>query len=95
MILHVRKSLDDKKLRQELSRLRGQLRDGWHYKQIIGRSAPMQRVFSMIERAGAVKTTVLITGKSGTGKEMVARALHEASPPQRGSVSRAQLWGDP
>ena len=80
LLHHVRKTLEDKRLRQELSRLRGQLRDGWHYRHIIGRSASMQKVFSMIERAGTVKTTVLITGDSGTGKEMVARALHEASP---------------
>ncbi len=80
LLHHVRKTLEDKRLRQEVSRLRGQLRDGWHFRHIIGRSAAIQKVFSMIERAAAVKTTVLITGDSGTGKEMVARALHEASP---------------
>jgi DNA-binding NtrC family response regulator len=84
LLHHVRKSLDDKRLRQELSRLRGQLREGWHYRHIIGRSAAMQRVFGIIERAAPVKTTVLITGESGTGKEMVARALHEASPRRGG-----------
>ena len=85
LLHHVRKASEDKRLRQELSRLRGQLRDGWHYRHIIGRSGSMQKVFSMIERAGAVKTTVLITGDSGTGKEMVARALHEASPRKGGA----------
>jgi DNA-binding NtrC family response regulator len=80
LLAHVKKALDDKRLRQELSRLRGQLREGWHYRHIIGRSAAMQKVFSVIDRAAAVKTTVLITGESGTGKEMVARALHEGSP---------------
>src|SRR5712671_4001706 len=78
LLHHVRKALEDKKLRQELSRLRGQLRDGWHYRHIIGRGSAMQKVFGLIERAAAVKTTVLVTGESGTGKEMVARALHEA-----------------
>ena len=80
LLAHVKKVADDKKLRQELLRLRGQLREGWHYRHIIGRSASMQKVFAVIERAAPVKTTVLITGESGTGKEMVARALHEASP---------------
>ena len=84
LLHHVRKTLEDKRLRLELSRLRGQLREGWHYRHIIGRSPLMQKVFSVIERAGAVKTTVLITGDSGTGKEMVARALHEASPRRNG-----------
>jgi DNA-binding NtrC family response regulator len=84
LLVQVRKALEDKRLRQELSRLRGQLREGWHYRNIIGKSAGMRQVFSVIDRAAAVKTTVLITGESGTGKEMVARALHEASPRKGG-----------
>jgi DNA-binding NtrC family response regulator len=81
---HVKKALEDKRLRQELSRLRGQLREGWHYRHIIGRGPSMQQVFSVIDRAAPVKTTVLVTGESGTGKEMVARALHEGSPRRTG-----------
>ncbi|MDD5309502.1 MAG: sigma-54 dependent transcriptional regulator [Deltaproteobacteria bacterium] len=46
---------------------------------IIGRSAPMQAVFQVIERVAATPSTVLITGESGTGKELIARALHENS----------------
>src|SRR5947209_9175623 len=84
LLAHVSKALEDKRLRLELSRLRGQLREGWHYRHIIGRSAAMQKVFAVIERAAPVKTTVLVTGESGTGKEMVARALHEASPRRGG-----------
>src|SRR5581483_5442503 len=80
LLQHVKKLAEEKRLRQEVSRLRGQLREGWHYRHIIGRSPPMQQVFSMIDRAAAVKTTVLVTGESGTGKEMIARALHEGSP---------------
>jgi len=85
LLQHVKRLADQKALRSEVSRLRSQLREGWHFKHIIGRSSAMQSVFSMIERAGAVKTTVLITGESGTGKEMVARALHEASPRRAGA----------
>src|SRR5437588_3059052 len=66
LLHHVRKALEDKKLRQELSRLRGQLREGWHYRHIIGRSPSMQKVYAIIERAAPVKTTVLLTGESGT-----------------------------
>src|SRR5258705_3967136 len=84
MLLHVKKALEDKRLRQELSRLRGQLREGWHYRNIIGQSPAMQQVFAIIDRAAAVKATVLISGESGTGKEMVARALHEAGPRKGG-----------
>jgi DNA-binding NtrC family response regulator len=84
LLVQVKKSLEDKRLRQELSRLRGQLREGWHYRNIIGKSPAMRQVFSVIDRAAPVKTTVLISGESGTGKEMVARALHEASPRKSG-----------
>jgi DNA-binding NtrC family response regulator len=84
LLLHVKKALEDKRLRAELSRLRGQLREGWHYRNIIGQSAAMQQVFALIDRAAAVKATALIAGESGTGKEMVARALHEAGPRRGG-----------
>lgn len=47
-----------------------------NYHGIIGFSAPMQRVFSMIESLTNIPTTVLINGESGTGKELVAAALH-------------------
>lgn len=46
---------------------------------IIGRSGPIQEVYSVIDRVADSPTTVLVTGESGTGKELVARALHEQS----------------
>jgi len=46
---------------------------------ILGRSKPMQEVFSMIERVGKTEASVLILGESGTGKELVARAIHYTS----------------
>jgi DNA-binding NtrC family response regulator len=80
LLVQVRKALEDRRLRQELSRLRGQLREGWHYRNIVGQSSAMQPIFAMIDRAAPVKATVLLIGESGTGKEMVARALHEGGP---------------
>jgi transcriptional regulator with GAF, ATPase, and Fis domain len=47
---------------------------------LIGRSDVMRRVFTLIERVGASAATVLIEGETGTGKELAARALHDASP---------------
>jgi DNA-binding NtrC family response regulator len=46
---------------------------------IIGRSATIQAIYSVLDRVADTPTTVLITGESGTGKELVARALHERS----------------
>src|SRR6266536_5478128 len=56
--------------------LKRQLREKYHFNQIIGTSPKMQVVFRLIERVAQTDTTVLILGESGTGKELVARALH-------------------
>ena len=58
-------------LRQEMNR-------GWDA--FIGTSKPMQELYQLIQRAGPSKASVLITGETGTGKELAARALHNASP---------------
>src|SRR6476659_5515726 len=47
---------------------------------IIGRSGKMQALYQMIETVAQVQSTVLVTGDSGTGKELVARAIHDTSP---------------
>jgi len=52
----------------------------YRFSQIIGRSPAMQRVFQIIERVAPSHTTVLISGRTGTGKELVARAIHFHSP---------------
>jgi DNA-binding NtrC family response regulator len=48
--------------------------------EMIGRSAPIQRLFHEIEKVSPTKASVLITGESGTGKELIARAIHRLSP---------------
>lgn len=48
--------------------------------QMLGSSEPMQRVYKFVERASGTDATVLITGETGTGKELAARALHDNSP---------------
>lgn len=50
-----------------------------HFHRLIGASASMQKIYMMIENIGKVDTSVLITGPSGTGKELVAEALHRES----------------
>jgi Nif-specific regulatory protein len=53
--------------------------DLWAPAAIVGRSAPMRELYSLIDRVAGTETTVLVAGESGTGKELVARALHERS----------------
>jgi DNA-binding NtrC family response regulator len=56
--------------------LRKQLKKKYHFDQIIGTSPGMQQVLKMIERVADTDSTILIRGENGTGKELVARALH-------------------
>ena len=58
--------------------LERELKEHRQFHRIIGRSEPMQKVYSLIKALARVQTTVLITGESGTGKELVAEALHLA-----------------
>jgi transcriptional regulator with PAS, ATPase and Fis domain len=52
------------------------IEERFHFKNIIGRSKPMLKVFNMMENVIDTDSTVLITGQSGTGKEIIARAIH-------------------
>lgn len=63
----------------EVHDLRRQLNRDSHYHDLIGESSGMQTVFSQIEAVAVLDTTVLIEGETGTGKELVARAIHRAS----------------
>ncbi len=63
----------------EVHDLRRQLNQDSHYHDLIGESASMRTVFSQIQAVAVLDTTVLIEGETGTGKELVARAIHRAS----------------
>ena len=58
--------------------LRSEVEKGWSG--FVGTSAAMRSVYRMIEQVGPTKTSVLIQGETGTGKELAARAIHRASP---------------
>jgi len=85
MLLTMEKALEERRLRHEVTTLRKELRTRYHFESIIGKSRAMQEVFSLIEQVGGSRSTVMIYGKSGTGKELVAKAIHYNS--QRASKS--------
>ena len=59
-----------------LLRLERELQERNQFQNIIGQSPKMQEIYNLIEDLKDIETTVLITGPSGTGKELVARAIH-------------------
>jgi len=85
-LLHVLESaLEQRRLKMENAYLRAQLEERYSFAGIIGKSTAMARLFQLLETVAPTGSTILITGETGTGKEVVARAIHHASPrrPQR------------
>jgi len=72
----VEKGLKERRLKEENVLLKKELKERYSFKNMIGRSKPMQEIFGLIDKISGTDSTVLITGESGTGKEMAARALH-------------------
>lgn len=70
------RALESRATKTRLELLENEVRDRHRFDNMIGRSAAMQRVFQIIQRAAQTSATVLISGRTGTGKELVARALH-------------------
>ena len=67
------------RISEENTYLRGELDTQFNFGEIVGDSAPMQSVYSVIQKVAQTDSSVIIYGESGTGKELVARAIHKAS----------------
>jgi two-component system response regulator AtoC len=76
----MRKGLKERDLRFENQYLREQLKDRYSFGSIVGCGRPMKKIFELIEAVAGLNTTVLVQGETGTGKELIAKAIHFNSP---------------
>ena len=79
----VRKVMEVKTLREENVRLKEELGHRYAFDNIIGRGARMREILGSVERVAPTRTTVLLCGESGVGKDLIARAIHFHSPRAR------------
>ena len=84
LLIVVARTLERKLLEEEVRRLQRQLQSRNSFQGMIGKSAKMQEVFSLLEKAASTTANVLLRGESGTGKELVARAVHACGPRRSG-----------
>jgi DNA-binding NtrC family response regulator len=80
LLIHISKAQKEGLLLRENRLLRMEVRKKFEFNNIIGKSKKMQEIFSLIEKVALGSSTVIIYGGSGTGKELVAKAIHYHSP---------------
>jgi DNA-binding NtrC family response regulator len=80
MVMRVEKGLHDRRLKSENSLFRSELQDKFQYNNLIGNSPAMQQVYRMVAMVAQKTSTILIGGETGTGKEVIARAIHYNGP---------------
>jgi DNA-binding NtrC family response regulator len=76
----INKVLSVQSLRAENQRLKAQLDQRYQFDNLVGHSAAMREIFQTVARVASTRTTVLLAGESGVGKDMIARAIHQHSP---------------
>jgi DNA-binding NtrC family response regulator len=80
LVLRIEKALERSRLIKENRQLQRACLTDHVFQELVGKSAAMQRVFETIQMVAKTDITVLITGESGTGKDLTARAIHASSP---------------
>jgi two-component system response regulator HydG len=79
LAIAVERAAQHRRLREEVKRLRRATEEARRFEELVGVSSGMKEVYSLIDRVSETDATVLITGETGTGKELAARALHRRS----------------
>ncbi len=75
----IRNALDVHRVKSENTFLKKQLRSKDDFKEIIGKSEGIRKVFTLVDKVADTESTILVCGESGTGKELIARAIHYRS----------------
>lgn len=70
----------EEKLRHENVALREEIEKAWMFEEVVGASPALRTVLSTVSKVALTDSTVLLTGETGTGKELIARAIHKKSP---------------
>lgn len=84
--LVIRRALRERELQDEVAALREELSGRYAFHNILSKNSRMHSVFELITNVAQTPSTVLIEGETGTGKELIARAIHEASPRATGPM---------
>ncbi len=80
LVMRVEKGLEEQQLKSENRMLRDELQEKYQFSNLVGNSAAMQNIYRLIGVVSQKTSTVLIEGETGTGKELIARAIHYNSP---------------
>jgi DNA-binding NtrC family response regulator len=80
LLADIRTAIAKTRAEQEVVQLKRVLKQRYNFENIVGKSEPMLRLFDLIAQIAPSRTTVLIQGESGSGKELIAKALHANSP---------------
>ena len=80
LALVLRHAVASERSRRDVLRLRGELERAAGFEELVGSSPAMRQVFTMVDQVAPTDATVLLRGETGTGKELVARAIHRRSP---------------
>ena len=89
------RAIDRTQERAEQQQLKEQIRGQYSFANIVGQSKKMKELFELVESVAASDANILIQGENGTGKELIANAIHYNSNRVEGSVHQDQLRGDP
>ena len=82
--LLIKRGLESKKLKKENNDLHNRLDKKFNFQGILGKSPALEQVLEKVKLVGPSKATVLLTGQTGTGKELVAQSIHQNSDRSRG-----------